>query len=374
MNFPKLSKKVTIPITVAIVALLVGLPLIMGTQSYPIAIVNGNSMYPTLQNGDMVIFHSIPQQNIPNGTIIVFVQAETGSPSLDAIIRPVVIHRTIGMVVQADGTDYYKTKGDNNQLADPSLTESTYVLGTPALVIPKVGIIFLFIQSPQGLVASIGFITLFYLSSYDAKVSEGQKKEKLLTHLAKRVFGGDISTEEFKKFEIAIKYSDDSKDERLAKNIIDLRPIVTKLKSLGWDVKTLNSISGVSGEKQQFDLLVNSKDKSPKPIVVVDIRIGEQLIGENQVISMFAKKFDANPLSAILVCVPGSTPEAKEMAKRYNIIMIDADKPSQVSDTILGATVTLLDNYRQVRTHEDKVIEKQTQQKIDGYSEEEKKL
>ncbi len=346
MNFPKLSRKITIPIAVAIIALLAGLPLIMGTQSYPIAIVSGNSMYPTLQNGDMVIFHSIPQQNIPNGTIIVFVQADTGSATLDSIVRPVVIHRIIGLVVQADGTDYYKTKGDNNQLANPSLAESTYVLGTPAFVIPKVGIVLLFIQSPQGLVASIGFIVLFYLSNFDAKVSEGQKKEKLLTHLAKRVFGGDISTEEFKKFEIAIKYTDDAQDNPLAKNIIDLRPIVTKLKSLGWDVKTANAVSGTSGEKQQFDLIVSSKEKSPNPIVVIDIRIGEQPIGESQVISMFAKKFDANPLSAILVSVPASTLEAKEMAKRYNIIMIDAEKPSQVADTILGASVTLLDRLQ----------------------------
>jgi signal peptidase I len=372
MNFPKLSRKITISITVVIIALLVGLPIFMGTQSYPIALVNGNSMYPTLQNGDMVIFHSIPQQNIPNGTIIVFVQADTGAAALDSIIKPVVIHRVIGLVVQADGTDYYKTKGDNNQLTDPSLAESTYVLGTPAFVIPKVGIILLFIQSPQGLVASIGFIVLFYLSNYDAKVSEGQKKEKLLTHLAKRVFGGDISTEEFKKFEIAIKYTDDLQDNPLAKNIIDLRPIVTKLKLLGWDVKTLDEISGMSGVKHQFDLVVSSKEKSPHPIVVVDIRIGELPIGESQVISMFAKKFDANPLSAILVSVPSSTPEAKEMAKRYNIIMIDAEKPSQVADTVLGATVSLLDSYRQVKTHETKVIEKQAQQEIEAHPEEKK--
>ena len=229
MNFPKLSRKITIPITVVIIVILAGLPLFIGYQSYPISIINGNSMYPTLQNGDMVIFHSMPRQNIPNGTIIVFVQADTGTATLDSIIRPVVIHRVIGLVVQADGTNYYKTKGDNNQLADPSLAESTYVLGTPAFVIPRVGIILLFIQSPQGLVASIGFIVLFYLSNYDAKVSEGQKKEKLLTHLAKRVFGGDISTEEFKKFEIALKYTDDSQGNLPGKNIIDLRPVVTKL-------------------------------------------------------------------------------------------------------------------------------------------------
>src|ERR1039458_8276878 len=108
MNFPKLSRKITIPITVAIIALLAGLPFLMGTQSYPIAIINGNSMYPTLQNGDMVIFHSIPRHNVPNGTIIVFVQADTGSAALDSIIRPVVIPRVIGSVVQADGMDYYK--------------------------------------------------------------------------------------------------------------------------------------------------------------------------------------------------------------------------------------------------------------------------
>ena len=134
----------------------------------------------------------------------------------------------------------------------------------------------------------------------------------------------------------------------------------------------MNAISGASGEKQQFDIVVSSKEKSPHPIVVVDIRIGEQPIGENQVISMFAKKFDTNPLCAILVSVPSSTPEAKEMAKHYNIIMIDAEKPSQVTDTILGATVTLLDNYRQVKIHEVKVIEKQAKQTVDEFPENKK--
>ncbi len=311
------------------------------------AIVNGNSMYPTLHNGDLVIYHSVPQQNIANGTIIVFVQADTGSVSLDSIVRPVVIHRIIGMVVQADGTDYYKTKGDNNQLADPSLAKSAYVLGTPYLVIPRVGIVFLFIQSPQGLVAIIGFMVLFYLSVYDSKVNEDKKKEKLLTQLAKGVTSGEISTDQFKKFEIAVKYTE-LEENPLSRKVIDLRPVVSKVKSQGWDVRPAHTVVGKSGISHQFDLAVMSKDEHEKPVVVVDVCVDEKPIEEAKVITMYAKKFDIEPTSAILVSVPSSSAGAQELAKQYGIIMIDAEKPSRVSDIILGATSSLLESYRQM--------------------------
>ena len=51
-----LSKKIGTFITIAVVALLLFLPFLLGTKTYPIAVVQGNSMYPNLQNGDLVLF------------------------------------------------------------------------------------------------------------------------------------------------------------------------------------------------------------------------------------------------------------------------------------------------------------------------------
>jgi signal peptidase I len=203
----RIGRRVAAVLTVAVVAVLVFLPFYTGTKTYPIAIVQGNSMYPALQNGDLVLFKPVDQQRISNGTIIVFVQSDTGVTMLDSLIKPIVIHRVVGSFVQADDTVCYFTKGDNNQANDPFAVPADHVLGTPALVIPKVGLFVLFLTSPQGLVATIGFITIFYLGSYEGKLKEDKAKAAFLGELARMVMNDELTEEIFKKFEFAVKYA-----------------------------------------------------------------------------------------------------------------------------------------------------------------------
>jgi signal peptidase len=206
----KLTKKtIEILVLVAIISIIVFLPLYARTGTYPLSIVDGNSMYPNLQNGDLAYYSATNTRNIPNGTVIVFVQGDTGNSLLDGLIRPVVIHRVIGEIIQSDGTVCYETKGDNNDVKDPFLTRSDHVLGTATVIVPKVGLFVLFLKSPQGLIATIGIISLAYLSIHDMKRKEEKKKEKLLAALSKKVINGDLPNEQFGKIELAIRYSDD---------------------------------------------------------------------------------------------------------------------------------------------------------------------
>jgi signal peptidase I len=204
----KFSKGTKIEIAViAIVATVVmGLPLYTQTSNYPLAIVQGNSMYPTLHNGDLEIFAKPPQGTIANGTIIVFVQSDTGVTALDSLIRPVVIHRIVGTVVQANGEVYYRTKGDNNAYVDPQLVEASHVLGIPIAKIPQGGILVLFFESPEGLVALIGMISLYYLGKYEVKLKEDEAKDKFLGDLTKLVLEGEISPQLFARLEPVVKY------------------------------------------------------------------------------------------------------------------------------------------------------------------------
>jgi signal peptidase I len=226
MNFPKLKgglanvtkkmhldkRKAAIILASAVILFLVVLPFYMGTVTYPLAIVEGNSMYPTLQNGDLVLFHAPTNpNNIPNGTIIVYVNTETGVSALDSLTKPIVIHRVIGEVIQSNGSVNYVTKGDNNLVQDPALVPANHVIGTPALVIPKMGLLFLFIQSPQGLVAAVGIITIVYLTKYEDKSSEEKKREAFLAALARMVLNNELTESLFKKLELAVKYFDDLK-------------------------------------------------------------------------------------------------------------------------------------------------------------------
>jgi signal peptidase I len=214
----RIGKRTAAVLTAAIVAVLMLLPFLAGTTTYPVAIVQGNSMYPNLQNGDLVLFKHVDQQSVSNGTIIVFVQGNTGVTMLDSLMKPIVVHRVVGSLVQADGTVSYYTKGDNNQDNDSSAVPANHVLGAPALVIPKVGFLLLFLSSSQGLVATVGFITIFYLGSYEGKLKEDKAKESFLGELARMVVNGELPEEVFKKFEFAVKYASSAETGELKDN------------------------------------------------------------------------------------------------------------------------------------------------------------
>jgi signal peptidase len=203
------KKRVEALLLLVVVLIVIMLPLYARTGSYPLTIVNGNSMYPNLQNGDLVFYKATNTAHIANGTVIVLVQSGTDDSLLSNFIRPVVIHRIVGEVIQSDGTVCYQTKGDNNDDNDPFLTKPAQVLGVTSLTLPKVGLLFLFLQSPQGLIATVGIISLAYLGMQDMKRKEDKKKDKFLGALAKKVISGDISNEVFEKIQLTVKYSDE---------------------------------------------------------------------------------------------------------------------------------------------------------------------
>jgi signal peptidase I len=249
----KLTKKTfEILLLVFFVSVVIFLPLYARTGSYPLAIVDGNSMYPNLQNGDLAYYSATDTLNIPNGTVIVFVQGDTGNSLLDGLIRPVVIHRVIGEVIQNDGNVCYETKGDNNDAKDPFLTRADHVLGIATLNVPKVGLLVLFLKSPQGLIATVGVISLTYLSFHDIKRKEEKKKEKLLGALSKKVLNGDLSKDQFEKIELAVKYSDDI--ESFGLKDPSIMALVGWLKNGGldenWKLKTIicNNCSAIALE------------------------------------------------------------------------------------------------------------------------------
>jgi signal peptidase I len=205
MSWPR---RAVVALVLASLLGLLALPVLMGTQTYPLAIVEGTSMYPSLQNGDLVVFQGASQHFLPNGTVIVFVEGGTGFSSIDSMIRPVVVHRIVGVVVQSDGTANYRTKGDNNALADPGLVPSADIMGIPAVVLPKAGLVVLFAKSPQGLVAAVGLLSLFYLGGFEAKAKEEDKRKALLGALAQMALNNEIPEDLFRKYELAVKYVD----------------------------------------------------------------------------------------------------------------------------------------------------------------------
>ncbi len=166
-------------------------------------------MNPVLLNGDVVVYRGVDPTNIPNGTIIAYMAPATGIPALDYLVRPIVIHRVVGEVVQSDGTVYYRTKGDNNKFDDPALVPSNQVLGTPVTDVPLVGLFVEFLTSPQGLVFVIGASVFFYLAKYDRERGKEKNKKDLLAILARMSLNGEITLKQFEEFKLAIEYGEE---------------------------------------------------------------------------------------------------------------------------------------------------------------------
>ena len=185
-------------------------PLLLQTKAYPLAIVEGNSMDPVLSHGDLVIYHGVSQdEEIKNGTIISYLSSKTGILALDYMIKPVIIHRVVGQVVQAEGVVYYRTKGDNNQFNDSALVRYDQILGSPIANVPRVGAIVLFMKSPQGLIFAVAALTFTYLNKYDRTLAEAKKKKEILALFARMTLNGELTQDSFEKFKLTLEFADD---------------------------------------------------------------------------------------------------------------------------------------------------------------------
>jgi signal peptidase I len=204
----KISRRVLLFIAILVpIVLLSSLPLIAHTSTYPLAVVNGNSMVPALLNGDLV-YYTAPHGPVKNGTIIVFIQGETGVNSLDALLKPIVIHRVIGFGYEPDGSLYYETKGDNNQAADPFVTPASSVLGVESVAIPYAGLPVEFFQSAYGMLTVVASMSLYFFSGVDTRMWEEDERKRLITVFATHSLDGSIGSDQFEKLKMVVECSD----------------------------------------------------------------------------------------------------------------------------------------------------------------------
>jgi signal peptidase I len=228
------KQRIVLIIALSALVVMLSLPVIAGTKTYPVAVVQGNSMYPNLQNGELVLF-TASHGPIENGTIIVFVQGGTGVGALDAFLKPILIHRVIGVGQEPNGMVDYQTKGDNNIAKDPFVTDTDQVLGVPVLEIPYVGLPIMFLQTPYGLVAASALLCLFFLSGVDTKLEEDEEKKRLIAVFARHSLNGEMSASQFERLKLAVEYYDEIPIELL--NDPTVLTIVDWLKEHGLEAK-----------------------------------------------------------------------------------------------------------------------------------------
>ena len=124
----------------------------LGNKSNPLFntyVIVSESMVPTIMVNDAIVTKRVDDYSLEIGDIITFSSNDNFYKGLT------VTHRIIGVQQLSDGSNVYRTKGDNNVLADSSLVDLDSVYGRVVFKIPKIGYVKKFVSSTSGFIISI---------------------------------------------------------------------------------------------------------------------------------------------------------------------------------------------------------------------------
>jgi signal peptidase len=123
----------------------------------PYVVAEGISMYPNINNGDIVVIRGIEAEDVKVGDVIIFNVPQ----ELKEELPPRVTHRVIDIKSTQVGL-VFRTKGDNAPMDSWEVHEER-VLGRMVMRIPYVGMFILLAKTPFGVVVLVG---IFLLLSY----------------------------------------------------------------------------------------------------------------------------------------------------------------------------------------------------------------
>jgi hypothetical protein len=101
-----------------------------------------------------------------------------------------------------------------------------------------------------------------------------------------------------------------------------IKPLLEFLHERGYNTESPGYMTGESEVEHIFDITAKGEDQNDV-ILALDFVVSEESVGEDNVISMFAKVFDTNPPRSILVAFPGLTKKAKKLAEQYEIDVVE---------------------------------------------------
>lgn len=128
---------------------------------YNAYVVLTGSMLPKIQVKDVVVTKKIDGEELEEGDIITFLSSDERFEGLT------VTHRIIEKYQDPVTGEYtYKTKGDNNNVADTALAHDYNVLGKVILKVPKIGYLQEFLATKGGWIIVI-LIPCLLVISYD---------------------------------------------------------------------------------------------------------------------------------------------------------------------------------------------------------------
>lgn len=122
------------------------------------------SMVPTINVQDAIIIRREEPENLKQGDIISFLATDSYYSG------KVITHRIIGIEHAEDGSLLYRTKGDNNNVADGTLVNEGNVYGKVLFRIPWLGYIRQFLSTYFGWILCIALPLLYLILSEVIKV------------------------------------------------------------------------------------------------------------------------------------------------------------------------------------------------------------
>lgn len=125
-------------------------------------VVLSGSMEPSISPGDAVVVKDVAPTSIESGTVITFVRSEGETP---------ITHRAVEVLDREDGLAF-RTAGDANEGPDPEPVPAENVTGEVWFVIPYVGHVVLFANTPTGFAVLVGLpVAAFAVSELHAALT-----------------------------------------------------------------------------------------------------------------------------------------------------------------------------------------------------------
>ena len=130
------------------------------------------SMVPTINVQDAIIIQRTDSDDLKQGDIISYMGRD---PYYSG---KVITHRIIGIEEAEDGRLLYRTKGDNNNVADATLVDEDDVYGKVLFRIPYLGYIRQFLSTYFGWILCIGLPLAYLIVSEAIRIRQQIQKQK----------------------------------------------------------------------------------------------------------------------------------------------------------------------------------------------------
>ena len=131
------------------------------------------SMVPTIKVQDAIIIGRVDPSDLEQGDIISYLATDSYYNG------KVITHRIIGIEEASDGTLLFRTKGDNNNVADGTLVDEDNVYGKVLFRIPMLGYIRQFLSTYFGWILCIALPLLYLIMTEVIRVRKLLNQKKL---------------------------------------------------------------------------------------------------------------------------------------------------------------------------------------------------